>query len=52
MKKQDRTVRIMVRWVKGEIKTDQADRELEVAGVKLPKIGENKNGQQNESIAR
>ena len=35
--KESRNVTIMERWVKGEIKTDQADRELEVTGVKLPK---------------
>lgn len=34
---ESRILTIMERWVKGEIKTDQADRELEVAGVKLPK---------------
>jgi len=35
--KEDRTLIIMQRWVDGEITTEQADRELEVTGVELPK---------------
>ena len=36
MSKPDRVLEIIQRWVDGEIKTDQADRELKLAGVKLP----------------
>jgi hypothetical protein len=35
--KDKRILTIMDRWVKSEIKSDQADRELKQAGVKLPK---------------
>jgi len=34
--KNKRILIIMERWVKGEITTSQADRELEITGVKLP----------------
>lgn len=34
--KDKRIITIMERWVKGEIKTDQADHELVVTGMKLP----------------
>lgn len=38
--KTDRVMAILNRWVKGEITTMQADRELQIAGVKLPKPSE------------
>jgi len=38
--KENRVMIILDRWVKGEITVMQADRELEVAGVKLPKSKE------------
>jgi len=38
--KEDRVMTILERWVNGEISTDQADRELEVAGVELPNPNE------------
>ena len=34
--KEDLILFILERWVMGEISTDQADRELKTAGVKLP----------------
>lgn len=36
MTKEDRILKILNRWVSGEITTEQADRELQVAGVRLP----------------
>jgi hypothetical protein len=38
-RKNNRVLIIMKRWVKGEMSTAQADRELKIAGVKLPKGG-------------
>ncbi len=38
--KAHRILAILNRWVNNEISTDQADRELEIAGVKLPGNGE------------
>lgn len=43
-KKEKRTLIILQRWVNGEITTIQTDRELEIAGVKLPPKKEDKNG--------
>lgn len=37
MGKQKRILSILDRWVTGEITTAQGNRELKVAGVKLPK---------------
>ena len=38
--KEDRVISILVRWVLGEISIEQADRELEVAGVERLKTNE------------
>jgi hypothetical protein len=42
--KEKRILAIMERWVSSEITSEQADRELKQAGVKLPKESINKRG--------
>lgn len=42
--KDKRILAIMERWINSEITSEQADRELKQAGVKLPKESVNKRG--------
>jgi hypothetical protein len=42
--KDKRILAIMERWITSEISSEQADKELKQAGVKLPKESVNKRG--------